>query len=157
MARRDALLRLYNSLLARAATLRNALAGELENVSRSGADQTGDSADEAFDSGSEELSAQLAELEVRELKQVERALMRLQRGTYGICEVCQEKIPVARLNALPYSTTCINCQREMESYSGWEGRRGDGDWEKACDAEPALEEQRDIDLADIERDLSRDR
>src|SRR5262245_4342809 len=121
MARRDALLRLHKSLLARRAALRNALAGELEDLRKFRTDQTGDSADVAFDSGSEEISTQLAELEARELNQIERALTRLKQGTYGICEVCQGKIPVARLNALPYSTTCINCQREMESYPGWEG------------------------------------
>ena len=63
---------------------------------------------------------------------------------------------MARLNALPYSTTCINCQREMESYPGWEHRR-QGDWEKVHDAEAPLEERREIDLSDLEMDLSSNR
>jgi RNA polymerase-binding transcription factor len=157
MARRDALLRLHKSLLARRAALRNALAGEVETMRRFRTDRTGDSADAAFEAGSEEISAQLAGLEARELSQIERALTRLKQGTYGICEACRRKIPVARLNALPYRTTCINCQREMESYPGWESRRGGRGWEKIGDAEPATAEQRDLDLADLERDLSRDR
>ena len=33
---------------------------------------------------------------------------------YGLCEVCECKIPMARLNALPYATICITCQREIE-------------------------------------------
>jgi RNA polymerase-binding transcription factor len=157
MARRDALLRLHKSLMARRAALGHALAGEVENMRRFRPDQAGDSADAAFDAGSEEISTQLAELEARELNQIERALTRLKQGTYGSCEVCQRKIPVTRLNALPYSTTCINCQREMEGYPGWESRRGGRGWETIDDAEPARAEQRDIDLADLERDLSRDR
>jgi DnaK suppressor protein len=157
MARRDALFRLHQTLLARRDALRNTLAGELENLRSFRTGQTGDSADGAFDSGSEEMSSQLAELEVRELNQIERALARLKQSTYGTCEVCQHPIPVARLNALPYSTTCIACQREMESYPGWQSRRAVRSWEKIDDAGPALDERRHIDLADIERDLSRDR
>jgi DnaK suppressor protein len=159
MARRDVLLRLHKSLLARGAALRDALAGEVENLRRIRTDQTGDSADGAFASGSEEISTQLAGLEARELNQIHRALTRLSEGTYGICEVCQEKIPVARLNALPYSTTCINCKREMEGYasSGCAGLHGGGDWDKIDKAQAALEDQRDVDLTTIKRELSSNR
>lgn len=157
MARPDVLLQLHKSLLARCAALRIALAGEVEHLRRSRTDQTGDRASAAFDSGSEEMSGQLAELEARELNQIERALTRLKQGRYGICELCQARIPLARLNALPYSTTCISCQRAMEGSPGQEGRRGGGDWERIYDAVPALEEQRDISLADIESNLTRSR
>src|ERR1700746_3344076 len=126
MARRDALLRLHQSLTARCVALRKALADEVENLHRFGADQTGDSAAAAFDCDGEEVSVRLAELEARELAQIERALARLKQGTYGVCEVCQGKIPVARLNALPYSTTCVECQREIEGGPGREGLRGEG-------------------------------
>jgi DnaK suppressor protein len=147
MTRRDALLRLHRSLLARSAALRKALAGEVENLRRFQTNETGDSADVAFDADSEEISTQLAALEARELNQIDRALARLKQGMYGICEVCQGKIPVARLNALPYSTTCITCQREMEGDPGRESRGGHGDGEKTYDAPPTREEQRDIDFA----------
>src|SRR5215471_5745354 len=142
MARRDALLRLHKTLLARRAALRKALAGELADLRNFKAD-SGDSADVAFDAGSEEISTQLAELEARELSQIERALARMKQGTYGLCEHCQGKIPVARLNALPYSTTCVDCQREMETYPGWEGGRGGRDWEKVYSAGVPMEEERE--------------
>src|SRR5438045_8909411 len=113
MSRRDALLRLHKSLMARRAELRRRLGGELEDLGTSfmGSNVTGDIADAAFDTGTEEVSSQLAELEARELSQIERSLVRLKQGSYGTCEICQVRIPVARLNALPFSTTCINCQR----------------------------------------------
>jgi DnaK suppressor protein len=152
MARRDALLRLHKTLLARRTALRKALAGELADL-RSFKGDTGDSADVAFDSGSEEISTQLAELEARELSQIERALTRMKQGTYGLCELCQGKIPVARLNALPYSTTCIECQRDMETYPGWGSGRG-GDWEKVYDAGRPIEEEREVNISEIELDLS---
>ena len=66
---------------------------------------------------------------------------------------------MARLNALPYSTTCINCQREMESYPGSAsaGLRTGGDWEKIDNTEAALEDQRAVDLTAISRELSSNR
>src|SRR5262245_65568992 len=99
MARRDALLRLHKSLVARGTALRKVLAGELADL-RFKTTETGDTADAAFDAGSEEVSSQLAELEARELSQIERALARIKHGTYGSCELCQVKLPAARLNIL---------------------------------------------------------
>src|SRR5438477_8249312 len=132
MARQDALLRLHKSLLARRDHLRKKLTEELANLREMSADSTGDSADAAFDAGSDEMASHLAELDARELTQIERALVRLKQGTYGACEVCQKKIPVGRLNALPYSTLCIECQREMEQYPDLRDRGGN--WEKIYDA-----------------------
>jgi DnaK suppressor protein len=154
MARRDALLRLHKSLMARRAELRKRLGGELEDLRNYKAtDATGDSADAAFDSGSEEIASQLAELEARELGQIERAVLRMKQGTYGLCEGCQCKIPVARLNALPYSTACIKCQREMELTGEWDERRAGQNWDKI--SEEGVEERPEINLNDLEMDLSK--
>ena len=46
------------------------------------------------------------------LDKVEHALGRLESGEYGSCEVCGKPIPVARLEALPYVTLCVDCARE---------------------------------------------
>src|ERR1700746_1237473 len=142
MARRDALLRLHKSLMARRDELRKRLGGEIKDLLAFQGDATGgDAADQAFDSGSEEVTSQLAELESRELSQIERALGRLKQGTYGVCEGCTRKIPVARLNALPFTTTCISCQREMELYGAWNGHGHGGNWDKVSDAPARLEDQ----------------
>jgi DnaK suppressor protein len=147
MARRDALLQLHKSLLSRRADIRKKLADELDGLRNlKGADAGGDPAGVAFESGSEEMASQLAELDSRELHQIERALHRLKQGTYGVCEGCGCKIPVARLNALPYTTLCIACQREMEKYPDWGDRRCTGSWEKVYDA-ASLEEHRESDAA----------
>src|SRR5438552_667034 len=149
MARSEALLRLHKALNFRRDELRRRLGGELKDLRNYKSGDTGDSADLAFDSGSEEVASQLAELEARELSQIERALTKLKQGTYGLCEGCQKKIPVARLNALPFSTTCIECQREMELYGDW-GSGSGGNWDKVSDAPTALEDQREVKLSDIE-------
>lgn len=153
MARRDALLRLHKSLVERRDELHRRLGGDLKDLIQSSG-ISGDSADMAFDSAGEEVSSQLAELESRELMQIERAIHRLKQGTYGACELCQKKIPISRLNALPFSTTCIQCQREMEGSGGF-GRRAGGDWERASDMEDRMSEPREVDLSQLELDYTK--
>lgn len=43
------------------------------------------------------------------LGKVNRALEKVQAGTYGTCESCGKAIPVERLDVLPYSTLCVEC------------------------------------------------
>jgi DnaK suppressor protein len=154
MARRDALLRLHKSLVGRRDELRRRLGGDLKDLFDGTAGVGGDTADLAFDSGTEEVTSQLAQLESRELLQIERSLLRLKQGTYGVCEGCHKKIPVARLNALPFTTTCIQCQREMEIYGSWGSGGSAGSWHKVSEAPASLEDQREIKLADLEMDVS---
>ena len=45
------------------------------------------------------------------LSKVEWALAKMGEGTYGICESCGKSIPLARLDALPYATLCVDCAR----------------------------------------------
>jgi RNA polymerase-binding transcription factor len=46
-----------------------------------------------------------------ELAEVDRALARIADGTYGICARCGKRITVARLDARPTATLCIDCAR----------------------------------------------
>ena len=46
---------------------------------------------------------------------VNAALARIDGGTYGTCEDCGKKIAKARLDAIPYTAYCIECERERES------------------------------------------
>jgi len=155
MARRDALLRLHKSLMGRRTELRKRLGMELEDLGiKKQSSATGDSADAAFESSGEELASQLAEIESRELQQIERAVNRLKGGTYGQCETCSCRIPVARLNALPYSTFCIKCQREMEREGGFLNYRGSADWNKVTDGDFSMEE-RSVNLSALELDFSK--
>ena len=108
-----------------------------------------DSADAAFDAGSEELSSKLAELEARELRQIERALTKMKQGSFGSCELCKTRIPVERLNALPYSTMCINCQRDIEHSGDWEFNLATGSWESLNESDGYDDRQR-IDINELE-------
>lgn len=60
----------------------------------------------------EEGSEVLKELEtnaLHEAEQIQAALERIDAGSYGECSGCGEAISPARLEALPYATTCIKC------------------------------------------------
>ena len=149
MARRDALLRLHKSLVQRRDELHRRLGGELKDLLQN--TSSGDAADLAFDSAGEEVTSQLARLESRELMQIDRAIQRLKHGTYGMCELCQKKIPISRLNALPFSTTCINAG-EMESGGGY-GARGHDDWERAPTWKRMHEPR--VDLSQLEMDYTK--
>ena len=124
MARHEALLNLQAILVRRRDALRSALAGDLSLLKELRSESPGDVVDAAYDSTQDEISSQLAEVESRELANIENALERMKAGKYGLCEVCNGKIPMARLNALPYATMCIECQRELErSGGGYSARR----------------------------------
>ncbi len=101
-------------LLLRRDALRKALAGDLSTLTELREQTAGDTIDQALDSAHHELNSQLAEVESRELANIENALERMNAGQYGVCEGCEEKIPFARISALPYATLCIECQRVAE-------------------------------------------
>jgi DnaK suppressor protein len=150
MARQDALLRLHKNLIARRTELRKRLGLELEELGHiKHSSASGDVADAAFDASGEEIASTLAELEAKELAQIERALRRLKAGTYGKCEVCSLSIPVARLNALPFSTFCVKCQREMEAEGGWNGANGHTDWGRIADG--TTMDEREVSISELER------
>jgi DnaK suppressor protein len=155
MARQDALLRLHKTLLARRTQLRKRLGMDLEDLAHvKHSSASGDVADAAFDSSGEELASTLAELEAKELAQVERAIGRLKSGSYGKCEVCSTKIPVARLNALPFSTVCVKCQRDLEREGGSLGGRMAEDWAKIGEGSHSMDD-REVRLSDLEMDFTK--
>lgn len=47
------------------------------------------------------------------LKEVEQALKRIEKGTYGICTNAGEPIPEKRLEALPWASLCVNCEAKL--------------------------------------------
>ena len=48
------------------------------------------------------------------LRQINEALRGMEEGTYGNCHGCGEPIPLPRLEALPFATTCVPCQEAAE-------------------------------------------
>lgn len=150
MARKDALLRLHKHLVAKRDALRKKLAEEF-NVSvksLSRISRGGDVGDAAIDGASDEVNSQLAALESRELGQIERAIQMMRDGRYGICEICDKPIPITRLNALPFTPLCIDCQRRQEEM-GRSDFEMHADWESAYEHEGRLNDQ-ELTLGDLD-------
>jgi len=149
MSRKDAILNMRQVLIKRRDALRKALAGDLSLLKELKAQTTGDVVDAALDCVQDEISSQLAEVESRELARIEYALERMRDGHYGICEGCGTNIPMARLNALPYATYCIKCQREAERQGATS--HADVDWSRLLET-PAGDGE--LSINDIEIDVS---
>ncbi len=147
--RKEAILNMHKVLIKRRDALRKALAGDLSLLKELRAQASGDLVDAALDSVQDEISSQLAEVESRELARIENALQRMREGQYGVCEACGCNIPLARLNALPYATLCIKCQREAER-EGVPGQ-ADVDWSRLLDVNT---QDADLSINDIEMDVS---
>ncbi|HUN63759.1 MAG TPA: TraR/DksA C4-type zinc finger protein [Candidatus Sulfotelmatobacter sp.] len=49
------------------------------------------------------------ERELRTLAEIDLSLRRIETGDYGVCGLCGEKIPVARLKAIPWTRCCVEC------------------------------------------------
>lgn len=114
MARKETLAKMQEVLKQRREALISALAGDDSLLQQMNQQSGGDVVDFASDSAFGELSSQLAEVASRELINVDYALKMMSAGRYGKCEGCNGNIGLPRLQALPYATNCIDCQRENE-------------------------------------------
>ncbi|MDP3723301.1 MAG: TraR/DksA C4-type zinc finger protein [Candidatus Omnitrophota bacterium] len=92
-----------------------------EDVSKSPREASGDlsaytvhMADMSADTCERELSMNIVSSEQEILYQIDDALKRLDDGSYGICQQCNQPIVMSRLRAVPYASLCINCQRAKE-------------------------------------------
>ena len=92
--------------------------------------------------------AKKRELQLHYYFNIEKALELMRQGQYGACEICEEQIPLARLQALPYATLCIQCQREAEKSGN--AQRSSADWGRLLDSVG----DSDISVNDIEIDVS---
>jgi DnaK suppressor protein len=71
-------------------------------------------ADEGTDDFGRTISLELTNKEYTVLRQIERALEKIDENTYGICDVSGQEIPPARLNAVPYATMTVKEQEKFE-------------------------------------------
>ena len=73
-----------------------------------------DSQEQSIERENDEVVEALDENIRTELNQINTALARVEKNEYGICAVCDDPIPVARLEALPYTDRCVSCASESE-------------------------------------------
>ena len=106
---------------ARRADLEEQLDGLRREIQAQGADPDADEVAFADDAGFSDRSHSTEERSrlialVRALRSnlvdVQRALTKMDGGTYGICERCGKPIAPERLEALPWATLCIDCKQK---------------------------------------------
>ena len=66
----------------------------------------------------EEVNLGLLENEAELLEEVNDALDRIERGTFGRCENCERDISRERVEALPYARYCMRCARQLQAGAG---------------------------------------
>jgi len=112
------LAKLHDQLAAEAAELRADIGKAESDIADRLSDAVADAGDDQADVGAKtyEREHELALTHnARELlAQNERALARIESGTYGVCESCGEPIGKARLQAFPRATLCVACKQREE-------------------------------------------
>jgi len=83
--------------------------GELSKVPTHAADQAVDGMDKQI---------AIAQNEEYLLEEVEAALERIEQGTFGTCQNCGREISSQRLDAIPYTSLCIECARRQAGQPG---------------------------------------
>ena len=106
---REALLRKRSELLA-AGGAAKPLAASTEMNTRQG-----DLADQASGNNEVHIALKLKQTDAKILQAIEEALVRLEKGTYGVCRDCGEPIAPARLNGIPWTRVCITCKEKQSS------------------------------------------
>jgi len=86
------------------------LQASMENNTRQG-----DMADQASGNNEVHIQLKLKQTDAKILQAIEEALVRLDKGTYGVCRDCGEPIAAARLNAIPWTRVCITCKEKQNS------------------------------------------
>lgn len=92
---------------------------EITRAMKSGANSvtgepSGDIYDQASSERDRELGMLLGDREREKLANIDEALLRLEEGEYGICEECEEEIPLGRLKVLPFARHCVKCKSDIE-------------------------------------------
>ena len=98
---------------------RNAIVAKLSSLGKDSRDVetdiAQDVADKAESSYTKEFLLSLSDAERDQLFQIDAALKRIEARDFGACQMCQKEIGKKRLNALPWTPLCIECQEKAES------------------------------------------
>jgi DnaK suppressor protein len=92
---------------------------EINKSLKSGSDVTsgepsGDIYDQASSERDRELGLLLGDRDREKLRNIDEALLKIIEGEYGICEECEEDIPVGRLKVVPFARYCVKCKADIE-------------------------------------------
>ena len=93
---------------------------EITKTLKNGADTaligepSGDIYDQASSERDRELGLLLGDREREKVHAIDEALLRIEENEYGVCEECEEEIPLGRLKAMPFARHCVKCKSDLE-------------------------------------------
>jgi DnaK suppressor protein len=109
------------ALREKANELRRRMSAEKAAAIISRLEDPSDSGDLSQQSHEEWLFLNRNNLEKTLLREVEEAMARVNEGTYGICQECEEPISPKRLQALPWAKFCVRCQEMLGAMANQAG------------------------------------
>src|SRR5579864_1112061 len=98
--------------------MKNKLVTEIDSELKAEREGNKDEGMDTYDLASEERDREinfiLSDRERVKIKQIDDALLRLEDGSYGVCESCGLEVAEERLEAMPFTRLCRDCQQDME-------------------------------------------
>ena len=101
-------------LLAQKTELLNNTRKLLQEETHLSTDDLADETDLAAGENQQNMARRLCDRDRLYIQKIENALAKIQTGSYGVCEECEEAIEVKRLEARPVATLCLACKEEQE-------------------------------------------
>ncbi len=77
-------------------------------------DDLPDEVDQASTEAGQSLNLRLRDREVTLIKKIDKTLIKIEDGSFGVCERCGEEIGTKRLEARPVADLCMRCKEEEE-------------------------------------------
>ncbi len=75
-----------------------------------------DPLDQAVMEADRSYTLRIRDRESQLIKKIKTALAKIEEGTFGICEICEDEIALARLKARPVTAYCIQCKTQLETF-----------------------------------------
>jgi len=108
--------------------MKRQLLAEIQQDLKQGRETSKDEGMDTYDLASEErereISFILTDRDRGKLQAIEDALDRIDDGSYGVCESCDQEIAEGRLQAMPFTRLCVQCQADRETEAK-QSRRGE--------------------------------
>jgi DnaK suppressor protein len=117
MSRNQFLAKMHEYLTDTKTRLMQDIAAQLRTGRDTDRDECMDSCDLASEENDREVSTMLSARERLKLGQIDEALRRTASQTYGLCEMCGLDVTAERLQAMPFTRLCCDCQQEREHHA----------------------------------------
>ena len=89
--------------------------GVNDELSQLNALEMNDESDQASVDNNSLIESKIGEKQFDELKEIDNIMKKINDKTYGICEMCEEKIGFQRLKVKPHALYCIECRKIVEN------------------------------------------